>query len=269
MEAVVKVESGQPGPTVALFGGVHGNETVGVIAIQHLMEELELERGTAYLALANPAAVAVGERELSKNLNRCFITGNDGQTPEDVRARELMRLLDKCDALLDIHSYRDPAGDPFAICEPNALEIARQFDIPLISTNWTTTEPGATDGYMYEQGKIGICLESGPTVFVQETLPVALDAAHKFLAHFGMISLAGAIETRTDQRIIEARQAFVRTSEEYSLDENLKSFQKLSEGQIYGSHAGENFVAGKDECIIFPRPTAEIGTEAFVIGVEL
>lgn len=268
MEAVVKVESSQPGPTVALFGGVHGNETVGVLAMQHLAQELDLERGTAYLVLANPPAIQAGERELGKNLNRCFVAGNSGGALEDVRARELMRLLDGCDGLLDIHAYRDPAGEPFVICEPNALEIARQFRVPLISTNWSATEPGAADGYMYEQGKIGICLEAGPTVKARETLPVALDAAQKFLAYFGMIGAVESTGPTVKQRLIEAQKAFIRTSDDYELDRGLKSFQRLSDGQVYGNHAGEQFVAAEGECIIFPRPDAAIGTEAFVIGVE-
>src|SRR5258708_6961856 len=73
-EIVIK-GGAKPGPAGAIFGGIHGNETVGVLAVQELMANLEVARGTVYLAFGNVPAIAVGVRQIGKNLNRCFVPG--------------------------------------------------------------------------------------------------------------------------------------------------------------------------------------------------
>src|SRR6185369_17926132 len=119
---VIELSSGKPGPSLAILAGVHGNELAGVYALQELLPTLKPTRGKVYVAFANPPAIEANTRMLNKNLNRCFVADNHGTTPEDERARELMKMLDKCDALLDLHMFYDDDGVPFVICEDNALD---------------------------------------------------------------------------------------------------------------------------------------------------
>ena len=91
---IIKMTASLPGPTVAIFAGVHGNETVGVLALQELIPKLKLIKGTLYLAFANVPAIEQNVRLVNKNLNRCLFAGNDGTTYEDQRARELMTVLE-------------------------------------------------------------------------------------------------------------------------------------------------------------------------------
>ena len=107
----------KPGKTVAIFGGIHGNEKVGVKMIDILRKNLQVEAGTVYLVYGNPEAIKQNKRFIKKNLNRCFKKDNQGKTVEDKRARELMKILDKCDALLDLHSFTNPEGERFVVCE--------------------------------------------------------------------------------------------------------------------------------------------------------
>ena len=142
MKGVIKKSAPAPGKTLAIFGGVHGNERVGVDAVRWAAEHIEPEHGTVYFVEANPEAIEKGVRLIGKNLNRCFLPGNDGNAPEDVRARELMALLDECDALLDIHSSNSREATPFIICEEDGLAIAETLDFPIVSTGWDALEPG-------------------------------------------------------------------------------------------------------------------------------
>jgi predicted deacylase len=186
------IKGDKSGPTVAIFGGVHGDEKAGVATINYLRDNLVLNRGTVYLVLVNPPAITEGARMLNKNINRCFSHHNTGKTPEDIRARELMSLLDKCDALLDLHEHSNEATDDFIICEPPSFRVAKSFGVPLISYGWSSAEPGATDGYMYEQGKIGICYEAGCNTKTKRNTQRHKIAAKYFLSAFNMINLENA-----------------------------------------------------------------------------
>src|SRR5690606_13665355 len=106
--------------------------------------------------------------------------------PEDIRARELMSILDESDELLDLHMFYDEAGQPFVICEDNSVAIAKRFDVDIISTKWTVVEPGGTDGYMYLQGKVGICVECGPIAKAEQYVPFAKQTVYQFLKSYDM-----------------------------------------------------------------------------------
>ncbi len=261
------IESGKPGPTVAIFAGVHGNERAGVYALHELLPTLKIMRGRLLIVFANPPAIAANVRMLGKNLNRCFYKNNTGTSPEDIRARELMKLLDECDALLDLHMFYDDDGEPFVICEENALQLARIFDVPIISTNWTAVEPGGTDSYMFEAGKLGICLECGPLSKSREYTDFAKKAVYQFLKFFDMTSQPVNYSS-APKRIIRAQKAVPKKSDAFTLCAGFKNFQRLLPGQIIATEHAEQFTAKTGECIIFPHYNARIGEEAYIIGVE-
>lgn len=262
---VIKIDSGKPGPTVAIFAGVHGNETASVFALQNLLPELSISKGTLYVAFANPPAIKQNVRMINKNLNRCFFKGNNGDEPEDKRARELMTVLDKCDALLDLHMFYDNEGAPFVICEDNAIDLARVFDVGIVSTNWTEVEPGGTDGYMYLNGKIGVCVECGPISKATEFIGFAEKTILQFLSYFKMSTTEIAFST-SEKRIIKAKHAVLKSSHEFKLIDGFINFQKLSPGQLLAKDAIQEYCAKQGECIIFPHYSARIGEEAYILG---
>lgn len=265
---VTLIESGKPGPVLAIFAGVHGNEKAGVYALQELLPTLSVTKGKIYVVMANPLAIKQNVRMLTKNLNRCFYVGNDGIDQEDVRARELMRLLDECDALLDLHMFYDEVGQPFVICEDNAVSIAQRFDVGIISTNWTDVEPGGTDGYMYLQGKIGICVECGPIAKAEQYVSFAKNTIYQFLKSYDMTD--EAVEYSASQkRVIRAEKTVLKSNETFVLQPNLRNFQRLKPGQLLAEKHGKQYRAGKNQCIIFPHYQARIGEEAYIIGTEI
>lgn len=255
------------GPTVAVFAGVHGNEKAGVYALESLVNSLSIEKGKVYLVFANPDAIKSNVRMINKNLNRCFFISNEGDLPEDIRARELMAILDSCDALLDIHMFYGD-GEPFIICEDNALDVAGIFDVSIVSTNWSETEPGATDGYMYSKNKVGVCLECGPISESKERAEYAKDAIFRFLNYYGILSYS-ALPVDNFKTLIRAEKTIYRSSEEFELNPGFKNFDELQSGQIIAKEGDKKFVAGKGECIIFPHYTARIGEESYILGKKL
>jgi succinylglutamate desuccinylase len=265
---VIELDSGKTGPSLAIFAGVHGNELAGVYALQELLPTLKPTRGKLYIAFANPDAIQANVRMLNKNLNRCFMSDNKGDLPEDQRARELMVVLDKCDALLDLHMFYDDEGEPFVICEENAIDIASKFDVDIISTNWSATEPGATDGYMFTQGKIGICVECGPISKSRQYTDFAIRIIYQFLQYFDM-SPEEVVFSKTPKRMIVADKSVYKSSNQFKLKGGYKNFDRLTSGEIIARDGTKKYVAHKDECIIFPHYAARVGEEVYIIGKEI
>lgn len=264
---IIELQGKKPGPTVAIMAGVHGNELAGVYALQQLLPTLSVAKGTLYVAFANPPAIEANVRMVDKNLNRCFYQNNTGSNPEDIRARELMQMLNSCDALLDLHMFYDDEGLPFAICEDNAVELASKFDVDIISTNWAHAEPGASDGYMYANGKVGICVECGPISKAAEYTDFAKKTIHQFLKYFGMTDEPVKYSTKP-KRIVEAQHAVHKSSPAFQLAKGFHNFDKLQAGQVIATEPGKEYTAGPNECIIFPHYTARVGEEAYIIGKD-
>ncbi len=239
--------------------------------MRELLPKLQPTRGTLYLAFANPPAIEKNVRLVNINLNRCFFKDNQDNTYENTyeykRARELMAILDECEALLDLHAFNDKRGEPFIICEENALNIAAKLDPTIISTNWSEVEPGGSDGYMYKSGKIGVCLECGSISKSKQNQPLAVKTIKQFLKYFQMLDSDVEFSTNP-KRTIKASYSVIRTSKDYHLKPGMTNFHELKTGEVYGSQDGKNFIAQEGECIIFPRLDPKINAEAFVIGRE-
>lgn len=264
---IFQIKGPQTGSTIAIIAGIHGNEHTGVIALKGLLPSLELKRGALYAIIANPPALRQNARQISKNLNRCFYINNRGKSYEDKRAREIIKILDKCEASLDLHAFNEDTGRPFIMTEQVGLKVANIFDVKTISTNWANEEPGTTDAYMCLNGKVGLCLECGPIPQYKKYQKFAERSILQFLSYYGLINKPVPF-SRQDKRVIKATYSLIRTSQDFWVDPRLKSFQKLKSGQIFARHANKNYVAQEGDYIIFPRPQAIIGAEAFIVGRE-
>src|SRR3989338_5788285 len=104
------IDSGLPGPTLVILGGVHGNERCGVDAVGNIVDEtdvLEPATGKIILLFGNPDAIRANTRFVTHDLNRLFVSEAleaDCSCTEHRRARELRAILDEADILLDIHA---------------------------------------------------------------------------------------------------------------------------------------------------------------------
>ncbi len=265
IEGVTVKKGERPGNAVAIFGGVHGNETVGVKLIDILSKELKVKAGTVYLVYGNPKAIKQNKRFVEKNLNRCFKKGNEDNIVEDKRARELMKILDKCDALLDLHSFPNSKGKTFAICEKEAFDIVSKFDVPVISSGWGKTEPGATEGYMYDNGKIGIGIETGSNYDLDKSLARAKFAVDIFLKHFGCIGGEMIIDKKL-KKYVQVYKAIIRKKEDFKFTKDYKNFDNLEEGKIFATEGSKKYIAKKGDCIVLPTPNEPIGGEICLLG---
>jgi succinylglutamate desuccinylase len=107
---------------VAIVGGTHGNELLGVYLVkkwQKFPELLHRESFECMTLISNPSAVEKNQRYVDRDLNRCFDTGDlaNGKliSYEDRRAKEIaMQLGPKdqplADVILDLHTTTSNMG---------------------------------------------------------------------------------------------------------------------------------------------------------------
>jgi len=264
--AITTRSARQPGKSLAIFAGVHGNEKAGVIALQRAIKTLSIRRGTVHSVIANPQAVKQNQRFIEKNLNRCFVKPNRDRSVEDELARILMGLLDKCDALLDLHGYNGREDRPFLICEKPSFDLARQLDFNIVSYGWAKAQPGGTDSYMYAQNKIAICAECGSNLLPKKYSALAFETIQKFLQYFDAIDSTQGPTINRSQQFIEATKSIVKQSNSFSFDRPYVNFDHLIPGKVFATDGQRRYIAQNNECIIFPRPQAAVGSEACVIG---
>lgn len=272
VEGVWIGEAREPGPTVAVIGGVHGDELTGIEVVKESRSKLAIDCGRVVLMLGNLPAIERNQRDTGTNLNRQFkpltleqVVNCETEPYEVHRAQELLPFLRMCDAALDLHDYTSPKGRPFIVCERNALTTALKIGAPVVSFGWSQTEVGATDGYMYSLGREGLCYEIGQKDLPRENL----ERGHGVVARF--LSAQKLVEATyeplfTDPLFVQAANAFLRTSEDYALAEEFVTFQTLEPGQLIARLGGTHIYADEGEVIIFPEATPPIGREAFSIG---
>lgn len=260
-------EGSQSGKTLAVFCGVHGNETAGILAVKKVLGEINIDTGKVYFVFANPRAIEQGIRFTEKNLNRCFLKDQNGDTYEEIRARELIPLLDECDALLDLHASNIPDSTPFLIFEEPARDFVEVLDFPIISTGWDALEPGATDGYVFNNGKPAICAECGYAKDGAKYVSLAEDTVYKFLQFYGAIQKDLVLEKIDHKKYLHVDEVVMKEKESFVFTKNFEDFETLPAGYCFAKDGdGKEYYVEKERVIVFANPNKEVGGEACILG---
>jgi succinylglutamate desuccinylase len=266
-QSVYIKEGVKPGKTLAVFCGVHGNETAGILAVKKVLNEIKIDAGKVYFVFANPKAIEQGVRFTKKNLNRCFLKNQSGDTYEEKRARELMPILDECDALLDLHASNIPNSTPFIIFEEPARGCVEMLDFPIISTGWDALEPGATDGYMFQQGKPAICAECGYAARGEEYASLAENTIYNFLQFYGAIKGDATLKRVGKQKYLHVDEVIIKEKDSFVFTKMYEDFETLPAGHCFATDSeGKEYVVEKERVIVFANPNKEMGGEACILG---
>ncbi len=266
---ITQINGAVNGKTVAILGGVHGNEFCGVKAIDYLRTHLRLDSGTVYLIYGNPLAIENGVRFTEMNLNRAFkedrnLTDSEKNSYERKRALEIIPYLEQCDAVLDIHSSNSLTSTPFVICEQKSFFIAERMPFSIRSYGWDSIEPGGTDYFINKRGGYGICIECGsnndPNAY-----DLALNAVDIFLLTLGL-KKGKLPPINKKQKEVLAKSIYI-TKKNFKLAQQFSDFEKLSKNQLIGYDGDkEIFAESNDVIIVFARNRANPQEEAFILG---
>ena len=264
MKSIVTKKGKLPGKTVAIFAGIHGNETAGITILNNLISNLHVVRGTVHLVFGNPPAILKNIRYVESNLNRSFIKLNNSKTSEQKRATTLMKLLDSCDALLDLHAYR--AGPniafPFTICEPRCHKIIAKFNVPFSISNISSFQAGSTNGYMELKKKIGIVLELGAIEKPEDYIALGLDCALSFLSYFNNIKKVPTPRQYSTE-YLKVIGVYRKNSKDFKFKKTYQSFDSLKAKEVIAVDGGLTVFTQTRARILFPSATDSVGVESF------
>lgn len=238
----------KPGPLVVVFGGTHGDETMGVEVIKQILEGIGLPggvptgtmsvssvNGDLFFGIGNPAAVAVHQRSASggRDLNRCFhesffADANEMASPDQQRAAELKDLLASADFFFDLHSVSAEHALPFVgvtTYSSRHAEVCRHIPVKIILDannilghdlgiqNDTILQTPTTCSWVNRHGGVGLCYEMGSQKDTA-SVPRALRVLIHLLEKIGSINsaFAASIGVAPDSEPVE-----LKTQKKYRL----------------------------------------------------
>src|SRR5436190_4970093 len=175
------VRGKDPGPTLALIAGTHGDEVAPVIALQRVRRELDPARLAGTVLLVHVANLPSFLRRTiyyspvdGKNLNRVYPGKRDGTLSERIAEVITREVIERADYLVDLHcgdgneslrpyTYWMPIGDP-RVDEPSR-ELALAFGMDRIVIDRGRPKDPAASQYCSNtamtRGKPAITIESG------------------------------------------------------------------------------------------------------------
>ena len=105
-----KIDGSNPGPTVVFFGGIHGNETSGVFALNDVLQKINKSYvcGNIYGIAGKLRALKKHQRFIEDDLNRLWTVEHieliKSKTVLNADESELLALLDILNHILDTNT---------------------------------------------------------------------------------------------------------------------------------------------------------------------
>lgn len=270
LEGANEVRAFIDGPTVAVVGGVHGNEKTGVAVVESLRalfasRELVLRIGRVLLVIGNPRAVAEDRRYSADgaDLNRQFTDAalhEEPTTYEGNRAQLLAGELAHVNIAIDIHATSKPSA-PFVICQrpPDAAgrRIIRWLGVERLIADpqlvFGGGEPVTLDEYVTRHGGVGVCYETGFAADMSRVDEVRGEVLN-VLMDLGMIE-GWPTGRLVRKELFELTRAFRLTDRGFAWETDMGAFnfQPVESGQVIGWHGAEPEAADASGVIIFPK----------------
>lgn len=284
MHEVVQFTSSHDGPRLLVLGAIHGNEVSGTMAIRTCIAKLEngdmtLQKGSVtFVPVCNPLAQKLGKRYVEKNLNRVILHHDAPAFYEERLANNIVRLIDQCDWLLDLHSShtQDPPFVNQDAHDEATKKFARCIGLDYVVTNWQemyvahnipALMEGDTMSYGISKG-IPSCLVECGYHHGPEAPRVAERAILNTLKHIGLIEINEETTPITQHKIIAWKNIFVMKSPG-KFTKDWKQFDPVKKGDVVGIYNdGSAEIATTDGYMMLPNPDAIPGDEWFYLGVD-
>lgn len=278
------IEGKQPGPSVVIIGGIHGNEPAGVEAVSHILGTLrDIEPpicGRLIGIRGNLGALQKNVRYIDEDMNRLWfpsIVKQVRNTPEEElesserqEMKQLLSILDQIDEetdqqviLADSHSF-SADGWMFTItnAEPRQRNLLSNTHVPMVFGIEESLR-GTALGYYQKQGFISFGLEGGQhtnemTVFnMRAALMLLLKAA-------GCIEDQYVDELREFEQHLQAHtqylpdqtelvyQHIIEPEDEFEMRPGYKNFQHIQKGEWLASDQNGRIRAQCDGYMLMP-----------------
>jgi hypothetical protein len=248
--------------SLTLMGITHGNEWAGIGIVNGVLSLLKsgllsLPAPVAFI-LGNVKAAVENRRFLERDLNRSF-DRDSTETWEDRRARDIEKVLDQSQFLVDFHQTLLSCEKPFFIFPYSkpSFDFARRVNpSQRIVTHWGDSfskDGRCTDEYLNTRGGVGISLETGQNGFDPAQISVGIEAA--------IWAIAAASNRDRDVNRVDASGEIFTWAQivdwpgegTVTLKPGLINFMPIGAGEVLGQVDGKDFSAEVGGRIIFPK----------------
>ncbi len=292
-EHLIAAFTGNPeGPTLIAVGGLHGNESGGVLALTNLSRRLhgmeEELHGRIYFIAGNTRALAKGVRFIDYDLNRSWTTknlssaGSKGflMTSEGSELTELSQLIDSILItaqdevyVLDLHST-SAEGVPFATVGDTMRNrhFARMFPISIILGIEEQLD-GTMLEYLNNAGAVTLGFEGGQH-YSPETVANHEALVWTAMANTGIVSERSELKPQRDHlarsqklgKIFEIRYRHAITGEDkFEMDPGFNNFDPIVRGQAIARDKRGPVTAVESGLLLMPL-YQKLGEDGFFIG---
>lgn len=289
-----KVEGSTEGPTCIFFGGIHGNEPSGVIALQEVLENLRSKtsffKGTMLGICGNLKALQKGVRYHQTDLNRLWTEDNmlalkkgtfhasNEDEEELIQLYELLNALLKSESspyyLFDLHTTSSKTV-PFITVNDSLLnrKFTELYPVPLILGIEEYLE-GPMLSYFNEKGYVSFGFEGGEHQDPQSVI------CHKSfiylsLAHCGCISKDHIPYKESYQLLEKSSEGMshfyeiyeryeIFPSDHFKMNPGYQNFQPIYKGDILALN-NENELRSKEDSIIFMPLYQSSGNDGYFL----
>jgi predicted deacylase len=217
---------GQGSPHVGLVVCMHGDEIVGQMVVDEL-SKLESVNGSLSLIIANPPAMAVNQRFVDTDLNRCFPGKVDGLVEERL-ARDLLEVLPQLDYVIDLHTTNSDI-DALAIVvdiSKDSKELLQKVPIKKVAF----IPPEVFSGSLIGECRAGVSIEFGPDKS-GSNFDLVYKTTKDILVNLG--TLTGKRQELRDRVLYEVFARYT-VDDDFEADPSLSEFSAIEEGQVIG-----------------------------------
>lgn len=279
------------GPTVVFFGGIHGNEPAGILALKEVMRNLKIQKepvyGEVYAIAGNLGALKQGVRFHTQDLNRIWSEARikavqEEQWEHSTDEKELLELYKLLQSILetgkppfyffDLHTTSGPTS-PFIVLNDSLLnrKFASNYPLPIILgiEEYLTN---ALLSFINELGYVSLGFESG-----QHDDPVAIQNAIDFVQH--TLMLTGTIQRTSNEKMIlkddfgkpisSAHKFYeiyyqhtIKPEDEFQMLPGFINFQRVSKEESLALFNGKPFITKRKRQIFMPLYQDQ-GSEGF------
>lgn len=281
----------EPGPTIVFFGGIHGNETAGVFALNNVFEKIKNQplKGTVYGISGNLSALKKNQRFLNQDLNRLWINGN----MQSLTTKETLNTEEKEQQILfsilqdilqnekgpfyfiDLHTTSSKTL-PFITINDALInrKFSSLFPVPIVLGIEEYLE-GPLLSYINQLGYVSLGFESGQhdavnavtngEAFIYLSLIYTGILDKKTIPEHGKYVSLLKEESKSLRAIFEVTYLYkLQESQKFEMEPNLQSFQNVKKGEILATSEGEK-IASPTTAKLFMPLYQNKGKEGFFI----
>ena len=290
---IAHVRGTEPGPTLILVGGVHGNEPAGVVAALTVLAGVhgDAVRGEVIGLVGNTRALASCARYVDRDLNRLWLPEQIAEarqrTSQVVEHTELAELADAIDRVreravgtvyvVDMHTT-SADGFPFAVVGPTDAHraFAAKFPLPGIR-GLEETLAGTLTRHLGSLGCVTLAVEGGLSSTIRSAanleavVTLALEAA-------GVVdAMPGAAEARVHlervagslpHKIEVVSRHHIDQFSEFVMEPGFANIQRTAAGTLLARDRSGEVRAPCDGILLLPLYQRQ-GDDGFFYGREV